>query len=390
MDPSAPSAPNTSPQPTDSSDHLKAVHLDGETTVGGDLVGGDKKIGRDEFNIKAERDVTVIIRSGGGSGDQPSGETLGAIPNLEPPYGAIWKLWNKGRIVPFLGAGASLIGRLPNQEWNAQDPPFMPNGTELSNLLADEATYPSNDKRERSDLSKVSSYYNDLLGRRNLRARLRELFNREASPATLHEMVASIPVPQVIITTNYDGLIERAFHNAQKPYDLVIHPTDRRAFANAVLWQPYGADEPKPVKPNELYIDLATTTVIYKMHGTVDAQKSELDSFVITEDDYVEFLSRMTNRTAMPDLFMEYFYERSFLFLGYSLQDWTLRVILKNLHKQLAQRAQAADEQEPTHSWAIQFQPTEVERRLWERRNVSIFDLTLQEFVANLQQWRTR
>ena len=68
--------------------------------------------------------------------------------------------------------------------------------------------------------------------------------------------------------------------------------------------------------PVKLFIDLKKTTVIYKMHGTVD-RRSKWDNYVITEDDYVDFLSRMTGQTAVPALFMKAFRDRHFLFLGY-------------------------------------------------------------------------
>ena len=45
------------------------------------------------------------------------------------------------------------------------------------------------------------------------------------------------------------------------------------------------------------------------------------------------------------------------------------------------------DDDEPLPSWAIQYQPSELERRLWEKRNVNIFDMTLDDFVVKMQQW---
>ena len=66
------------------------------------------------------------------------------------------------------------------------------------------------------------------------------------------------------------------------------------------------------------------------MHGSISAD-SGWDSFVVTEEDYVEFLSRMTDNKAIPSILIDYFQERNFLFLGYSLRDWNLRVLLRRL-----------------------------------------------------------
>jgi hypothetical protein len=50
------------------------------------------------------------------------------------------------------------------------------------------------------------------------------------------------------------------------------------------------------------------------MHGAADRHNPDHDSYLITEDDYVEFLARMTSRTAIPDAFGEPFRRSHFLF----------------------------------------------------------------------------
>jgi hypothetical protein len=304
----------------------------------------------------------------------------------EPPYGVIWNRLKAGKVVPFLGAGASMAGRPSDTEWNPHSPAFLPSGRELSNFLAAETMFPSEHPGDRDDLAKVSSYYADISGRRTLRERLREVLNHTYQPGELHKFLASVPAHQVIVATNYDTLLEQAFRNAGKPYDLVIYPADRKDIANAVLWWPHGRTEPIVKAPNDLDIDLATTTVIFKMHGTLERDTDRWDNFVITEEDYVEFLSRMTANTAIPAIFYDYFRERSFLFLGYSLSDWNLRVILKNLSKCFSPINTGAVDDEILPSWAIQFHPSELSRKLWEKRNVSIFDLTLDAFTLKMMQ----
>jgi hypothetical protein len=306
---------------------------------------------------------------------------------VEPPYGIICNRLKNGRVIPFLGAGASFAGRLPDAKWDATRPRFLPSGLELAHFLADEAEFPSADPADRGDLAKVSSYCADIAGRRTLRERLREVLNHEYEWSLLHELLANIPAPLVIVVTNYDSLVEKAFRAARKPYDLVVYPSDRKDIANAILWWPQGAIEPLVKAPNELDIDLTKTTVIYKMHGTLNHEAEEWDNFVITEEDYVEFLSRMTANAAIPSIFYPHFRERSFLFLGYSLRDWNLRVILKNLSKHFSRRAAGMDDDEDQlPSWAIQWHTSELERQLWKKRRVNIFDLTLNDFARKMKQ----
>jgi hypothetical protein len=304
---------------------------------------------------------------------------------VEPPCGVIANRMKAGKVIPFLGAGASFVGRPPGAAWDPERSLFLPSGRELSRFLAQETSFPDENEADKDNLAKVASYYADVNGRPVLRERLRDVLNRDVPCGPIHQLLAEVPAHQVIVVTNYDMLVEKAFQAAGKPYDLVIHPADRKDIASAVLWWPHGAAEPIVRAPNELDIDLARTTVIYKMHGTIDPGDPAWDNFVITEEDYVDFLSRMTANTAVPSLFYEHFRERSFLFLGYSLGDWNLRVILKNLSRLLSPR-RGHQEDEPLPSWAIQYHPSELERTLWKNRNVSIFDMTVDDFVQRMRE----
>jgi hypothetical protein len=127
------------------------------------------------------------------------------------------------------------------------------------------------------------------------------------------------------------------------------------------------------------------------MHGTLWPASEAWDNFVITEEDYVEFLSRMTTNSssAVPAQFYQYSRQRSFLFLGYSLHDWNLRVVLRNLRRQFETRAGQADDGD-VPSWAIQRRPSALERRLWSRRRVDIFDMDIDQFVRHLADWKRR
>jgi SIR2-like domain len=297
----------------------------------------------------------------------------------DAPYGLIADQLKAGMAVPFLGAGASLAGRPADPAWEGERSEFLPNGVELSLFLAKKAAFPSNDPRDREDLAKVSSFFVETGGRPPLRRQLRGVFNRELAPGAIHRTLAAIPVPLVFVVTNYDTLLEKALVDAGRPFDVVVYHTDRQDMKNAVLWWPHGANEPRALAPNELYIDLATTTVVFKMHGTVVPKAEQWDGYVITEEDYVEFVSRLISKTAIPPILSSHFLDRSFLFLGYSLRDWNLRVVLRNLNRQLEGR-----DEDQLASWAIQRSPSELEVELWSRRKVKLYDDTVDRFAEGL------
>jgi SIR2-like domain len=300
------------------------------------------------------------------------------MTSLEPPYGGIWDLLKQGRIVPFLGAGASLSER-GQEKWDEDLLNCLPSATELGQLLARKATFP--DWQPTDDLAKVAQYYRVVMGRDNLRQQLRQIFAGDYPYASIHDFLAGVPAPLLIVTTNYDDLIERAFRAKGRPFDLVIHPTDNKEWGGAALYWKHGAAEPEFPRPNKLHIDLSQTTVIYKMHGAVDRQDDRRDSYVIDEEDYVDFLVRIGSKTAIPAMFAEPFSTRHFLFLGYGLRDWNLRVILSKIEKDLLR---SKTDRRP--SWAIQEAPSLLEQELWRRRQVTIYDMKIQDFIRRLRR----
>lgn len=303
---------------------------------------------------------------------------------IVPPYGTIARALCDGNVIPFLGAGASMLSRPQGEPFDPRTSRGLPTGAELARVLAEDASYPGGE--DLGDLAKVSSYFADISGRRPLRQLLRLCLDRPYDPGPLHRMLATTNACMTIVVTNYDRLVEQAFDEAGKPYDLVVYPADVKDFVGVLHWE-HGRDEPRRVASNELVIDLKNTNVIFKMHGTICPANPKYDHFVITEEDYIEFLSRMTSNNAIPSLFSTHFRDKSFLFLGYSLRDWNLRVLLKNLGKSWGQRA---DDPDAPRSWAIQLDPSDLERRLWEKRGVTIFPGNLDSFVDELRRRITR
>ncbi len=316
---------------------------------------------------------------------------------LEPPYGTIAGQFKQGAVIPFLGAGASLCGRLPGVRWDARTAAFLPTGGELACQLAEDCGFPSSDPYDCCDLAKVASYYIAKPADRGLlRDYMRQTFDRDYCLGAIHRFLAELDTPLLIVTTNYDDLIERAFKAQGKPYHVVAYPTDHKEYAASVLWWKPNATQPEPCRPNELPLSLTDTTIIYKMHGTVDRHDKKWDSFVITEEDYVDFLARMTGQTAIPARFMLEFRKRRFLFIGYGLRDWNLRVMLRNLKMSLPAPDMGAiagatvgettgSAPEETRSWAVQRSPSELELALWDARKVSIYDIDIDTFVAKLR-----
>lgn len=288
-----------------------------------------------------------------------------------------------GRLVPFFGAGVNLVGRPDEELWKAGGQ-YLPSGGELSKYLADAHKYPDPDK---ADLLRVSQYISVMVGTGPLYEELHELFDEDYPPNALHHFFARLPAAlrnkgysfpyQFIVTTNYDDVMERAFREANEPYDLVTFIAsgeDRGKFMH------FAPDKEGVLieKPNEYpALKLDKRSVILKIHGAVDRQDNENDSYVITEDDYIDYLTRTEISSFVPVNLAQKLKKNHFLFLGYGLRDWNLRVIL---HRIWGNRKRSYK------SWAIQLKPSDIEKQFWLKRDVDIIDMGLDEYIAELDK----
>jgi hypothetical protein len=293
-----------------------------------------------------------------------------------PPYPYIYQQLMKGEVIPFLGAGVPLYDRDPGKTtWTsaaAANIAYLPTASELAADLHKMANLPA---AEKAELMRAAQYYRYAIGAVPLQQRLSEVFSFKQPPTPVHEFLASVPAPLLIVTTNYDDLMERALDAANKPYHVVVHNTDEK---ESVLWWKPGAADPAETLPDDLDMPPPHPTFVYKIHGAIDRRPGEHGRYVVTEDDYIQFLGRMTRQRVVPTAFAEPFRSRPFLLLGYGLYDWNLRVLLNSIQ---SMRGKAA-----IKSWAIETMPKQVEQKLWEERDVVLFDnLTLKDFLANLK-----
>jgi hypothetical protein len=288
---------------------------------------------------------------------------------LEPPYELIRDGLASGRVIPFLGAGASLSCRPKDVEWKSPKDNFLPSGWELAKYLDDRSGYPS---ESALDLLRVAQYYDGVAGRGGLDDELHAIFSRCYEPGDLHHYLAEFKNP-LIVTTNYDTLLEEAFNKKGKQYNVVVY---KMATPLAYVKRA-GTAEWESVDPQRLALNLEDTATIFKMHGSSIPEAPEEDSYVITEDDYVDFLSRMSGQTAVPAIFGEPFRKSHFLFLGYGLRDWNLRVILHKIWKDWPRKYA---------SWAIQERADPLEREFWKGRKLTIYEMGIADFLIKARE----
>src|SRR5688572_10347758 len=119
------------------------------------------------------------------------------MPDLSPPYPLIRNRLEGGRVIPFLGAGASLGARAADFKWAKGGGAFLPTAGELASYLAVSTTFPADDPT--LDLAKVAQYFGMVGGRLALHEELRAIFDQNYPVTALHTYLASIETPLLII-----------------------------------------------------------------------------------------------------------------------------------------------------------------------------------------------
>ena len=308
-------------------------------------------------------------------------------------YAWIVKKLSRGRMIPFLGAGANLCDR-GDEPW-APGQPFLPSGKELAVYLAQEGFYP---KPGDWDLLRVSQYVGQAGGEDELYRYLRDVFGLEYRPTSLHRLLARVArslsessLPQLLaVTTNYDDLVEKALADEGLAYDLVWYEAKQNSAERGKFWHLAPGREPAVVEVGNAYVGLPMSLerqVVLKLHGCLNRQSADAtdDSYVITEDSYIGYLAMGDIRSQIPIALLNRMTDSSFLFLGYSLADWNMRVILNRIW---------GTSKLGTKSWAIQREPpdpesSKIERTLWAKRanmDVALVYCELSDYVKELDE----
>jgi DNA-binding SARP family transcriptional activator len=270
--------------------------------------------------------------------------------------------------------GALLAGRLV---------PLL--GTEVGELarhLADRFGFPP---EEGGELTQIAQYVALMKGSGPLYDELHDLLAESAAPTSIHRFFAALPAVlrergaahQLIVTASYDLALEQAFLEAGEAFDVVSYLAAGRDRGKFCHFAPDGTVRVVDV-PNTYAteLDLGRRTVILKLHGTVDpAAERAWESFVVTEDDYIEYLEQRDFAAAIPVALTARLRRNHFLFLGYGMREWNLRLVLHRLSS-----AATAN----YRSWAVAAAPRLLERELWRSRNVDLVRAPLEDYVGAL------
>jgi DNA-binding SARP family transcriptional activator len=337
--------------------YMLALYRSGRQAEALEAYQGGRRLLVDELGIEPTRELQQLH---GAMLRQDAGlEVPGAAPpsadHFEQVLGALFE----GRLVAVLGTDVA----------------------DLATRLAQRFDYSD----DGSSLPRVAQFVAVMKGSGPLYDELHALLDAEASPTPVHRLFASLPpllrergVPhQLLVTTSYDLALEAAFLEAGEEFDVVSYVASGPHRGKFCHIGPDGTGRLIDL-PNTYATELSLDerTVILKLHGQVDrGPEREWESFVITEDDYIDYLAKSDVAGAVPVGLAAKLRRSHFLFVGYTMADWNLRVVLNRLW---------SDQPLSYRSWAVQPDAKPLEREFWRRRDVDVREVPLDRYVETL------
>jgi SIR2-like domain len=218
---------------------------------------------------------------------------------------------HNGNCTAFLGAGAVST---------------IKTGTEFAERWADQYGLPASSAR---DLPQVAQFMG--VRRKDMMFPKDEMIKaiKAASPPDFasnsepHGVLARLPFT-VYLTTNYDDFLLRALLAERR------QPHRHVCCWNSALRRDLKVPKlPRGFEPNE------REPLVFHFHGHAEERRS----IVLTEDDYLDFLVAMTDRSLtksdrnalLPAAVETALMGTSLVFIGYRLSDWNFRVLFRSL-----------------------------------------------------------
>ena len=262
-------------------------------------------------------------------------------------------------------------------------------------IAQNQKQYLSQYRKNRSDENRVQTFLN-------------EFFRKIYSPNQLHEDLAKLPI-KLIVTTNYDCGLERAFKNNEfYVVSYIAEGKDSGRF-QYYFHKPKHSDEPKihVIKnPQDLdFIGSDDHPVILKLYGGALEGHDKENSFAISQEHFLNFLfssdsthTKISLAQLLPINLTNKLDNNPLLFIGYSSSDSDLRIILNlfcsgrfrksyvsNSNIKDSEDGKPKSERKTTPSWIIhQSKPGKFDKAFWDDWVVKLIECPLQTFITEL------
>ena len=304
----------------------------------------------------------------------------------------------EGYVVILLGNGVNLVGRSPEGSWVIGE--SLPSNLELAMHLSQFYAYPQN---EVIDLARVAQYAGGIHGVGPLYETLANIFDFDYTPNPIHLFCASLPARLreknlrsslyplrkrlILITTNYDRVIENAFDRAGEPYHVLSYIANAYGPGMAGNFLHYSPDNRTPVFLETHSTDLENDSypIIIKAYGSVfPTQSSSFNdaakyaTFVITEDDHLRYSRSADLNLSLPIAIRATLKNSGYLVLGHRADSWHERALIYSLREKGNISRQ---------SWVVNPRTNVLETSWLTSQNMEIVSANLDEYINNLAMY---
>jgi hypothetical protein len=267
-----------------------------------------------------------------------------------PNYDILTKRLMRGEIIPVLGTEALQL-------------------SQIAQKMAEKISYDD----FAGTLSMISQYYQyEGHSRGMLIETVKTLMEQENLACVfnpIYSLLKKIEKPFILISSSYDSLWECIFQNTAKKY-AVLSPSNQEPGKILLKYN----DKPEELKTPENISGLLEDgySLIYKICGCFGLDQKD-DTLMISETDFFAVSKRLEK--LIPEYLIRQFSGKSFLFLGYDLEQWHDRLIAHSILEKANRR---------DRSFAVRENPTPYQRAFWKSNHVDIYDVELQEFIGKL------
>jgi DNA-binding SARP family transcriptional activator len=245
----------------------------------------------------------------------------------------------------------------------------------LASRLAELFACPPDEPRE---LARIAQYVAVTQGSGPLRDELDALLAATELPGPVHAALAALPAalrgrdapPPVIATSNYDRTLEEALAATGEAFDVLSYVATGRDRGRFVHTAADGSTSVVAVPNTYAALALERRPVVLKLHGGPGAER-----VAVSEDDFIAYLAQTEITNVVPVTLAAKLRRSHFLFLGYALREWSLRVFLQRVW---------SDERVAYRSWAVLPGADAVDRDFWRSRGVEVVDEPIESFVERL------
>jgi hypothetical protein len=322
-------------------------------------------------------------------------KTPTAPVRLKAHYESILKSLPLCKLVFFLGLNVNTVNRKPYESsWRPED--GAPTGAELysylsriHNINAPGGTLASIAQKlslKKINLSHEFSYAFSPNGASKKTSKLYEVLAKLAKKVTdkLDPDIKDEAFRGLLfVTTTYDKALEEAFiENGIDRFHIICYGQgdkniwlySHRQYENQNLIKTTFLDDQN--MPNEYTGWRDNTPIILKLPGEVGYDELQ---FAITEDDFFAFAKKLPQQL-IPANILAQIYGSRHLYLGYDLQNWTLRLLWDRI-------CELQDKNNKKESYAVVFDEDEDPNALfWENSEVKFAIAALADYVAGLEQ----